>query len=82
MQLVKPQRLRLTPKEYAEQRKLLGEMFDWRCAKCGKILPLQRNHIRKRSQLGGDEIENAQLLCIGCHDQKDNVARSKSKYWN
>jgi hypothetical protein len=26
-------------------------------------------------------MRNAQALCPRCHDEKDNVAKSKSKYW-
>jgi 5-methylcytosine-specific restriction endonuclease McrA len=75
-------RIRLNQEEYLTQRQKLFDSFDWRCAKCGKLGPLQRDHIRKRSQGGGDEIENAQPLCPKCHEEKDNVARGKSKYWN
>lgn len=80
--LPKVRRVRLGPEDYEKQRRELLEKFDYRCAKCGRILPLQRDHIKKRSQGGGDEDENAQLLCLRCHNEKDNVAKSKSKYWN
>lgn len=82
MWLPKPRRMRLSREDYEAQRKRLLEKYDYRCAKCGRILPLQRDHIQKRSRGGGDEDENAQVLCPRCHDEKDNVARSKSRYWN
>lgn len=73
--------MRLGSEGYREQRNKILEKYDYRCAKCGRILPLQRDHIQKRSQGGGDEDENAQVLCAQCHNEKDNVAKSKSKYW-
>jgi 5-methylcytosine-specific restriction endonuclease McrA len=82
MLLPKPKRVRLSPEEYAKQRTELFEKYGWRCAKCGRLLPLQRDHIKKRSQGGGDEDANAQPLCPECHNSKDNVAKSKSYYWN
>lgn len=81
MLLPKKRRLRLTRQEYLEQRQRVFENAGWRCERCGKIAPLQRDHIRKRSRLGGDETENAQALCPRCHEEKDNVAKSKSRYW-
>ena len=79
--LPKPKKVKLGQEEYERQRQLIFEKFDWRCSCCGRILPLQRDHIVKRSRGGGDELENAQPLCPKCHDQKDNVAKSKSSYW-
>jgi hypothetical protein len=80
MLLPKPRKTKLGQEEYLAQRKQVFDNFDWRCANCNKILPLQRDHIKKRSQGGGDEIENAQPLCPKCHNEKDNVAKSKSAY--
>ena len=77
----KPRRARLNVVDYLRQRRELCERADWRCANCGRMLPLQRDHIKKRSQLGGDEWDNAQMLCSRCHNQKDNVAKSKSEYY-
>ena len=78
----KNSKVKLTPEAYERQRRDIFERYDWRCASCGKLLPLQRDHIKKRSQGGGDEDANAQPLCYVCHNEKDNVAKSKSKYWN
>lgn len=72
MLLPKPTRVRLSPQDYKRQRQLLAERSGWRCAKCGKITGLDRDHIKKRSQLGGDGSDNAQMLCRKCHDRKDN----------
>jgi 5-methylcytosine-specific restriction endonuclease McrA len=71
----KSRRMRLSAEDYIKQRKALCERSDWRCEHCGRILPLQRDHIKKRSQLGGDEWENAQMLCARCHDRKDNQCK-------
>jgi len=79
--LPKPNKTRLSPEEYRAQRKKILERSGYRCEKCGRILPLQWDHKKKRSQGGGDELDNAQALCANCHDQKDNVAKSKSSYW-
>jgi 5-methylcytosine-specific restriction endonuclease McrA len=82
MLLPKPCRVKLGPEDYARHRQEVFEKYNWRCAKCGRILPLTLDHKRKRSQGGGDETGNTQPLCLRCHDEKDNVARSKSKYYN
>jgi 5-methylcytosine-specific restriction endonuclease McrA len=82
MLLPKPHRLRLDLNDYNRMKQELFEKYNWRCAKCGRIRPLTLDHKRKRSQGGGDEDGNTQPLCSECHDEKDNVARSKSKYWN
>jgi 5-methylcytosine-specific restriction endonuclease McrA len=74
-------RVKLSEQEYKKQSLEIFERQGWRCAKCGRLKPLTRDHIRKRSQLGGDEESNAQGLCADCHEQKDNVAKSKSRYW-
>lgn len=80
MLLPKLKRKRVSKEDYLKQCEELFKKFGWRCANCGRILPLQRDHIKKRSQGGGDEMENAQPLCPRCHDEKDNVAKSKSGY--
>ncbi len=76
----KEKKVKLSPEDYRRQRRQLFDNYDWRCANCGRILPLERDHIKKRSQGGGDEYTNAQPLCHKCHNEKDNVAPSKSKY--
>lgn len=73
--------LKLPPDQYALARTQIFERQGWRCACCGKHRPLTLDHKRKRSQLGGDEDSNLQGLCMECHNDKDNVAKSKSKYW-
>ena len=68
----KPKRLKLSQEEYLQQRQQLFDKFDWRCSSCGKILPVTLDHIKKRSQMGGDDTDNLRPLCIGCHDIADN----------
>lgn len=81
MQLPKKVRIRVDPETYSKMRSMVFDSQGWRCAKCGQIKPLTLDHKIKRSQLGSDEIENLQGLCVFCHDQKDNAAKSKSSYW-
>jgi 5-methylcytosine-specific restriction endonuclease McrA len=71
MNFPKPKRIRLNREDYREQREALFERQGYRCAICGRIRPLTRDHIVKRSQLGGDEWANAQGLCVECHRDKD-----------
>ena len=77
----KPKRQKKTAESYKTQTEELLEKAGYRCARCNRFAPLQRDHKVKRSQGGGDENENAQMLCPKCHDEKDNQPKSKSGYW-
>jgi 5-methylcytosine-specific restriction endonuclease McrA len=77
----KTRRLKLSPSQYSRARTQVFENQGWHCAGCGRVRPLTLDHRKKRSQQGGDEIKNLQGLCMECHNEKDNVAKSKSKYW-
>ncbi len=68
----KKKRVKLSREDYDHQREQIFERQDFICKGCGRRRPLTRDHIRKRSQLGGDELSNAQGLCFDCHDKKDN----------
>jgi 5-methylcytosine-specific restriction endonuclease McrA len=80
----KNKRVRLPREEY---EKLLLKIFakqNWRCAICRECKPLQGDHIRKRSQLGGDTEENLQGVCANCHDWLDNRGgknKMRSENW-
>jgi len=60
-------RLRLDREEYEVLRKRALERDGWRCQSCGSQRDLQVHHVRPRSQLGHDALENLITLCVGCH---------------
>jgi 5-methylcytosine-specific restriction endonuclease McrA len=70
--MFKVKRVRLPRKEYKELILKIFEKQKWLCAVCHKMKPLQGDHIKKRSQLGGDTEENLQGVCADCHDWLDN----------
>ena len=63
----KEPRLRLSLAEYEALRKRALERDGWRCQSCGSQRDLQVHHLRPRSQLGHDALENLITLCVGCH---------------
>ncbi len=63
----KEPRLRLSLKEYEALRKQALERDGWRCQSCGSQRDLQVHHVKPRSQLGHDALENLITLCVGCH---------------
>jgi 5-methylcytosine-specific restriction endonuclease McrA len=60
-------RLKLSPEEYRLLRKQVLERDGWRCQNCGSSANLQVHHIRKRSELGDDILDNLIALCASCH---------------
>ncbi len=40
----------------------------WRCQNCGTAENLQVHHIKSRSKLGHDSLENLITLCVSCHE--------------
>jgi 5-methylcytosine-specific restriction endonuclease McrA len=77
----KIKRIKLSKHDYSEQREDIFCGQDGYCAGCGHIKPLTRQHITKRSQLGGDERSNASGLCAECHRRADEYAdRIKGRY--
>ena len=69
----KPQRIR--------NKKLYNSYTRDFCEWCGawKTTRLERHHIVKRSQFGGDEHENLIMLCIVCHGKADRYEISKEE---
>ncbi len=63
----KQPRLKLDQKEYAIVRKRVLERDGWRCQECGTLKSLQVHHMKRRSQLGGDVMQNLITLCATCH---------------
>lgn|SRR6266849_659609 len=60
-------RLKLNPKDYKVVRNWVLERDGWRCQECGSMKGLQVHHMKRRGQLGGDEVGNLITLCNGCH---------------
>jgi len=63
----KQPRLELSPEEYIRLRMRVLERDGWRCQECGSMECLEVHHMKPRSQLGDDMIDNLIALCAGCH---------------
>jgi RNA-directed DNA polymerase len=63
-------RLKLISEEYAKLRRQVLERDGWRCQVCGCSVELQVHHIRWRSRLGGDQLDNLIVLCAQCHREQ------------
>jgi len=66
----KQPRLRLNPEEYGVLRNQVLKRDGWRCQECGAMKDLQVHHIRPRSRLGGDVMQNLITLCGRCHGKR------------
>jgi 5-methylcytosine-specific restriction endonuclease McrA len=68
--LSKPERKRLESSEYVKFQQSIFNRDGWRCRNpaCETSRSLTIHHIRKRSQLGGDDPGNCLTLCTECHD--------------
>ena len=60
-------RLELNPKEYRIIRQQVLGRDGWRCQECGAMENLEVHHIKRRSQLGDDMMQNLITLCVSCH---------------
>ena len=72
----KQPRVKLAKGEYEIIRKRVLERDGWRCQKCGSMENLHVHHMKRRSQLGGDEMDNLITLCANCHGKCHGWARS------
>jgi len=63
----KQPRLKLNPEEYTLLRTRVLERDGWRCQECGSMEGLEVHHMKPRSRLGDDVIDNLMTLCAGCH---------------
>jgi 5-methylcytosine-specific restriction endonuclease McrA len=72
----KQPRLKLTKEEYEIIRKRVLERDGWRCQECGSTQNLHVHHMKPRSQLGGDTMDNLITLCADCHGKCHGMARS------
>jgi 5-methylcytosine-specific restriction endonuclease McrA len=60
-------RLKLGFEEYKALCNLVLERDGWRCQSCGSSKDLQVHHLKERSRLGDDELDNLITLCVDCH---------------
>jgi len=66
----KKPRLKLDAENYNELRNQVLARDGWRCQSCGSRRNLQVHHMRARSKLGDDALQNLISLCAGCHGQQ------------
>jgi 5-methylcytosine-specific restriction endonuclease McrA len=72
----KRKREKLFPEEYERRKQEVLEGDNYCCRICFSKKNLDVDHIKKRSQGGGDEISNLRTLCRKCHNQEDNTVNS------
>jgi 5-methylcytosine-specific restriction protein A len=68
-------RFKLNLEEYELLRRQVLERDGWRCQDCGAAKALQVHHLRARSQLGGDFMQNLITLCASCHAKRHRQIR-------
>lgn len=68
--LQKPSRVKLSGLAYSELVAKVFQRDKWTCRNpaCTSMKGLTPHHLKKRSQLGGDEMGNLLTLCVECHD--------------
>lgn len=67
----KVKRVKLLPDDYRALVQSLYTRDRWKCTKCGRRTSLTPHHIKKRSQGGGDTLDNLITLCVDCHRDVD-----------
>lgn len=72
----KQPRLKLAKEEYEIIRKGVLERDGWRCQECGSMENLHIHHMKPRSQLGSDTMDNLMTLCANCHAKCNAWSRS------
>jgi len=60
-------RLKLDRLAYDVLRRRVLDRDGWRCQVCGSTAELQVHHLKFRSRLGSDTLDNLIVLCAGCH---------------
>jgi 5-methylcytosine-specific restriction endonuclease McrA len=60
-------RRKLDRAAYGELHRQVLIRDGWRCQRCGCSENLEVHHIRARSKLGDDSLENLITLCTDCH---------------
>ncbi len=68
--LEKPKRVMLAGAGYRQLVERVFQRDKWTCRNpfCQSMKSLTPHHLKKRSQLGGDEMGNLITLCVQCHD--------------
>ena len=68
--LQKPHRVTLVGAGYKQLIERVFQRDKWMCRNpaCQSMHGLTPHHLKKRSQLGGDEMGNILTLCVECHD--------------
>ena len=68
--LSKPRREKLEGEAYRQLIERVFQRDKWMCRNpfCQAMCQLTPHHLKKRSQLGGDEMGNLITLCTTCHD--------------
>ena len=67
--LLKRKRIKLNSEAYIQLCRQVLDRDSWRCQHCGSATQLQVHHMRFRSALGDDNIENLITLCFPCHEK-------------
>ncbi len=68
--LEKPKRVMLAGDGYRQLVERVFQRDKWTCRNpfCQSMKNLTPHHLKKRSQLGDDEMGNLITLCVQCHD--------------
>ena len=68
--LQKPHRVTLVGDGYKQLIERVFQRDKWTCRNpsCQSMHGLTPHHLKKRSQIGGDEMGNILALCVECHD--------------
>ena len=74
----KQPRLKLDRQAYNVLRGRVLDRDGWRCQLCGSSSELQVHHLRFRSRLGSDTIDNLIALCATCHREQHRETAGKS----
>lgn len=65
----------MTGEAFTRWRKAVLDRDGWRCRRCNSGYNLHVHHIRKRSDLRLDTMENGITLCEKCHRQVERQAK-------
>jgi predicted restriction endonuclease len=65
-------RLKLSVEDYNLLRHRVLERDGWRCQNCGSSKDLHVHHLKKRSKLGDDALDNLITLCLICHKRQNH----------
>jgi 5-methylcytosine-specific restriction endonuclease McrA len=66
----KKPRIKLCPAEYTVMRRTVLVRDGWHCQDCRSANNLQVHHLKSRSQLGNDIMDNLITLCASCHGKR------------